>query len=520
MKIFLPFTLFLIGLCACSPAQKPAQTPPAAAPQVSLQVGEGFVSLVDQLDPNGLSYNLVNGPYEVATIAPTFQYLMMLMEVAATAEPNEFFTPSLVSYIKTLPEKMGIHQYTGRGASVIKMADGRYRSKYVYQTTPQADGLLWHLDGEDVDVRAHLQSLPESTVGMTHFALNLQDLYKEIKSGIPSAQLNANATQLENSMAMLGLPLNSLLTSLNQGWTIGLSFNEAYEWVIPVDKIQIRTPEIAAFMILSDADQVLYAFLLQTLKTHSPLPVLESTLDGHPTHMIPLPIPVSTAVSLQIAHADGKLYLATNPPLLETLLQKRSQGADIPLMNLLADAEVTQASVMWLTDPKKSQLMQKIMQETMTALEEKEDAMGMSAMAPFYRQQLESLPEVLLSGRQGDFSTTLILHRSPMGNAMSSSTLMTLPMVTGLAAAIALPSFQRAREQAKNNACINNLRLIESAKDQWAIEENKPTGAEVTAEDIQEYIRNGIPVCPDGGTYTLGTVGNNAECSVHGSLKW
>src|SRR2546427_322854 len=40
------------------------------------------------------------------------------------------------------------------------------------------------------------------------------------------------------------------------------------------------------------------------------------------------------------------------------------------------------------------------------------------------------------------------------------------------------------------NACINNLRIIEGAKDQWALENKKGTGTAMSAQDIQPYLRN------------------------------
>jgi hypothetical protein len=73
------------------------------------------------------------------------------------------------------------------------------------------------------------------------------------------------------------------------------------------------------------------------------------------------------------------------------------------------------------------------------------------------------------------------------------------------------------------NTCINNLRMIEAAKQQWALENNKTAGAIPTAQDIAPYIKldaNGnIPGCPSGGTYTIGAVGESPSCSIHGTFQ-
>jgi DNA repair exonuclease SbcCD ATPase subunit len=69
------------------------------------------------------------------------------------------------------------------------------------------------------------------------------------------------------------------------------------------------------------------------------------------------------------------------------------------------------------------------------------------------------------------------------------------------------------------NACMNNLRIIEGAKDQWALENKKGVGDAMSAQDIQPYLKNNaLPVCPQGGAYTLNAVGAQATCSVPGHV--
>jgi hypothetical protein len=86
-----------------------------------------------------------------------------------------------------------------------------------------------------------------------------------------------------------------------------------------------------------------------------------------------------------------------------------------------------------------------------------------------------------------------------------------------LLSAIAVPNFIRARDTAMRNACINNLRLIDAAKQQWALETRKDASATPTQNDIAPYLlgRNGqMPTCPKGGTYTIEPVGEQPTCSV------
>lgn len=72
-------------------------------------------------------------------------------------------------------------------------------------------------------------------------------------------------------------------------------------------------------------------------------------------------------------------------------------------------------------------------------------------------------------------------------------------------------------EQAQITVCINNLRLIDAAKQQWALEKQKARGALLTAADLAPYLRsNTVPACPAGGVYTLNPVGLAPICSIPG----
>ena len=70
----------------------------------------------------------------------------------------------------------------------------------------------------------------------------------------------------------------------------------------------------------------------------------------------------------------------------------------------------------------------------------------------------------------------------------------------------------------QRNACINNLRQIDAAKNQFALEKGKKSGDPVTEADIKPYIKldaNGnLPKCPAGGKYTIGNIGENTTCSI------
>ena len=87
-------------------------------------------------------------------------------------------------------------------------------------------------------------------------------------------------------------------------------------------------------------------------------------------------------------------------------------------------------------------------------------------------------------------------------------------------AAIAIPNFVKARQTAQRNACIGNLRMIDGAKESWALENRAASGGAVTEDGptgVNSYIKgNARPVCPGGGNYTYGNVDEKPLCTVAG----
>jgi prepilin-type N-terminal cleavage/methylation domain-containing protein len=92
--------------------------------------------------------------------------------------------------------------------------------------------------------------------------------------------------------------------------------------------------------------------------------------------------------------------------------------------------------------------------------------------------------------------------------------IMIVVAIIGLLAAIAIPNFVKARENAQLNSILNNLRIIEGAKDQWALENKKGTGDTPTwatgAAGIADFLKGATVKLVVGETYTINSVGTNA----------
>jgi hypothetical protein len=102
-------------------------------------------------------------------------------------------------------------------------------------------------------------------------------------------------------------------------------------------------------------------------------------------------------------------------------------------------------------------------------------------------------------------------------------TTLAVCLFAGFVIVIVVPNFVRARYETAANSCINNLRQIDAAKNEWALETGKTNGTVATENDIKPYIKldsNGnLPKCGNGGTYIIGRVGEDPKCSI-GASAW
>ena len=109
--------------------------------------------------------------------------------------------------------------------------------------------------------------------------------------------------------------------------------------------------------------------------------------------------------------------------------------------------------------------------------------------------------------------------------------IMIVVAIIGLLAAIAIPNFIKARETARKNTCINNLRLIDGAIQQWALENGKNSTDPVSSHlaSLTPYLGrggtgqingtgSGAVKCPSAGTYAATTVNQSPSCNKSDTL--
>ena len=82
--------------------------------------------------------------------------------------------------------------------------------------------------------------------------------------------------------------------------------------------------------------------------------------------------------------------------------------------------------------------------------------------------------------------------------------IMIVVAIIALLASIAVPNFLRSRKRAQATACLEDLRMIDEAIDQYALENNKSGGTAVNWTDVRNYLKTGSRLETSGGNDIIG----------------
>jgi type II secretory pathway pseudopilin PulG len=104
--------------------------------------------------------------------------------------------------------------------------------------------------------------------------------------------------------------------------------------------------------------------------------------------------------------------------------------------------------------------------------------------------------------------------------------IMIITAIIGLLAAICIPNFVKARSFSQTDACINNLRQIDGAIQQWSLEQNQASTSTVNYAAISSFMKRAV-VCPAGGsgatfasTYTIVDCQTKPACNIISSTHF
>ena len=93
---------------------------------------------------------------------------------------------------------------------------------------------------------------------------------------------------------------------------------------------------------------------------------------------------------------------------------------------------------------------------------------------------------------------------------------MVVVAIISILASIGMTSLFKARRTAAEKSCVGNLMQLDSAKQQWAVNENKQVSETPAVADIigaELYLKQ-MPACPSGGSYSILNVATKPTCNL------
>jgi hypothetical protein len=243
--------------------------------------------------------------------------------------------------------------------------------------------------------------------------------------------------------------------------------------------------------------------------------VISADKDGLKMRTMPVPLPLAINLRPTIATGGGYLFIGSSDAIVHEALAVKSGRQP----GLKSTAEFKHLSQGIPDQGNQFAYMSELFGQTVQQIQKQVmNAQGANGQNPAQAEWMRSL---FNSHVTHGYSVGLNTDQGclTIGNSSQSEANMALlpaVAVPGMLAAIAIPNFVKARATSQQNACINNLRIIDAAKQQWALEKGKKDGDVPTQDDLLPYLgRNGqFPRCPQGGTYTINAIGELPTCSI------
>ena len=480
-----------------------------------------FAEVTEQLDPGGNFYLYLGTAQWLEHLSTKVETWRSTVTAIPDLTPdNAANVNKAFDIVNHLIKDSGIEDITGMGMSSVEIEKGVFRNKMLLHHYPDTGkGFLWKLCGKEPHALTGLDLLPANTALAAFTDMDLPLLWtvtqdEVAKSGFPQAQefIQKLPAQFEQKTK---LNWDAFLKSIGGEFGFALTLNESNSLPIPLPGAALTIPEPGLLLVLKVNDDTLFNRIDQELKSNPQIISIEQS--GLKMRTMPVPIPFIGELRPSTASSGGYLFISSSDALVNEALAVKSGKTP----GLKSTAEFKRLSRMIPEQGNQFTFMSERFGRVLFQIQEQavtgQLARGGSSaaqskwMQAFFHSRPAFAYSVGINTPQGCLT---------VGNSSQSfANMALLPAVAvpAMLSAIAIPNFVKARSTSQQNACINNLRQIDAAKQQWALEKNKTADAVPTANDIKVYLmHNKLPACPQGGAYTLGPVGETPKCSIPG----
>jgi hypothetical protein len=540
MKKIIPFflTLALLALASftgckknetpAGDAQKTADVPAPSSGATSAPVSKAapvsaektsFQEVTSQLDPGGNLYLYLSTEQLLENVSGKVSGLRQLFgAIPQMQSDDQEKLGKGLDIVTNLLKNSGIEEVSGFGLSSIAREPGLYHSKaLLHHFKGKGSGFLWTMFGQKPHALDGLSLLTTNTALAMFSDFDVPLLWSVLQkqvsqSGFPQAEELLNKLP-ESFEKATGLKWEQVLGSLGGEFGFALTLDDSKKVSIPLPGSEpLEIPAPALMLVAKVKDDTIFNRIDKALKSTGQQ-VFSVDKPDLKLRTMPLPIPLPIQLGPTVATSDGYLFIATTEVIVQEALAVKSGKTP----GLKSTEEFQHLAKDVPTQGNHFSFLSQRFGETMKQIQRQ--ALSMTTAAPGASKQwlqtfLSSGPAAVSYGVGANTEEGWLTVAN--GNQHPAKMLLVAAAVpAGMLSAIAIPNFVKARQTAQRTACANNLRQIEVAKKQWAVENNKAATDTPSQEELLPFLGNRMfPACPGGGSYTINAVSTRAECSL------
>jgi len=513
-------TRFAITLLCAAAVGLPATAAPAK-PRDPAAVRQTYEDISSRLDQGGDLFIVAN----VEGILEEWVALMIDLVKLAPPQPGVPNNEALqnIQKISGFLKKNGFYAVNGFGMSAVPRADQRNDLKAFINRDADAALLpLWRgMVGVSPCAMACLNYLPKDTVIARSGTADFQHLWKMIKDGITEIGGAEAATGFNASMtaatAQLGVSIDQIIGSLAAEAVISFQLSTTAKSPVPMGPAMIEIPQPTMLLVAAVNDNTIIDTIKRIFATQLKMPLPEVKVEDATVHTLPLPIPSPIPVQITLATHGKYLIIGSTTEAVTTAIKTSKTGNGLrtlpEFVQMVPEANRDNNGIVFVS-ARLGKTIGEVQAQVMSKIPNG---------PPQNKDQMDFMQKIMSEQFSSASGGVIMNYRSGIkfsGTSTASGRQVIAGMVAapvGMLAAIAIPSFVKARSTAQHNSCINNLRQLDASKEQWAMANNKRDGAIPDEAGCLEYIKGGkMPVCPQGGVYKLNPIGQDPTCSHPG----
>ena len=525
---------FLVGAAAlfagCKQKEKEVYVPPSTAPGGGLVSAEknSFEQVTAKLDKGGNFYVYLSTEQALSSLSKNIASLSnVFSQIPIGGALGGARIDRIFEVINNVVKDSGVEQISGVGASSIAREKGFYYNKLiVHHYAGQGDGLMWSAFGKAPHALKELDLLPEETAFAFYADLDVPLVWKTIEKELTQLHI----PELDKALAALpgqfktntGMSLDDALGSLGGGYGVIFTLDESQQVTLPIPTSPMQIPEPGLAFFAKVKNDAIYTRIDQAT-IGNPM-VAKMDQGGMKTISLAFPIPLPIRLSPTLARSGDYLFLTSSDKLLQDIVAvqtgKKSGFKSTAEFKKLSQGIPAQGNNFSLASEKFGRSLTKAMQGVASAQAAMLGSQG-AAWQAMMNTNSAAAYSVSVNGSEGWES-----YGNGDKSIASAAVILPAAAIGGVlaATAIGIPNFARARSTSQENACISNLRIIDAAKGQWALENHKQNTDTPTAEDIKPYMGRGpageLPVCPSdpahsfATSYSINNVGTKPACKI------